>query len=137
MEERMNYIIDSSIMLNLFITENKQEFAQVRQFISENITNSYSLDFLKLEVTNVLAKRISSPDLFEKYLRDFQNLSIKYFTLEDSYLEIAKNIAREFNTSVYDAVYHSLAIHKSMTFVTLDSKYFVKTQSIGSIELIS
>jgi len=52
-------------------------------------------------------------------------------------LQDAVKISYLVNDSVYDSIYHVIAIKYDMEFVTLDATYFNKSKQLGNITLLN
>ena len=98
------------------------------------LISSKLLDF---EVANALRFGTKYKEKSLDVWNDFVSLPIKKYVLTKK--EFAEVIRHSYlnNTTVYDTSYHLLAISKGAKFLTCDSEYFKKAESLGSIELFS
>ncbi len=66
----------------------------------------------------------------------FSELPITYYPIDFKKLSAIRILAEKMNTSVYDTLYHYLALIRRLTFYTADKKYYHKAQILGNIELV-
>lgn len=81
------------------------------------------------ELSNAWATKASLPlKSIKTFLKDLQDANLKIETVNFKLLEEATVIAKKYKTSLYDAVYISLAKQKKCQFVTADQKLIAKVK---------
>ena len=136
------YVIDSSVFNKLYLDEAGRDKAQ-QLFIqaAEGTVMLCAPDLLYLEVVNT-AQRCGVPinsvvELLEaqKYL-----LQIRAVTNDErkkAIQIIVNGHDKSGYPSIYDALFHAMALCNKAVFVTADKRHYVKTQALGSICLLS
>ena len=135
------YVIDSCIFAKLFLEEEyRQEVLEF--FVRANKENHniivptiFSYEFLSIVRYNNIDFDLSY-DILHKHL----NTIITEVGVSKSIMQEAIRISRVGNNksgfpSIYDAIYHSLAIKNNCDFITLDHKYYQKVKDIGNIRI--
>ncbi len=136
------FVIDSSIFNKLYLDEADRDKAQ-QLFIHAAADKAILLapDLLFLEVVNT-AQRCGVPinsvvDLLEaqKYLLDMR--AVNDAERKKAIQIMANGHIKSGYPSIYDALFHAMAICNNAIFVTADKRHFGKTQLLGSICLLS
>ena len=137
-----HYVIDSSVFNKLYLDEVDRDKAQ-QIFIQAAAGETMLLapDLLYLEVINT-AQRCGVPiksivDLLEaqQYLLDMRAVTD---TERKKAIQIMTNgHIKSGYPSIYDALFHAMALCNNAIFVTADKRHYAKTQSLGSICLLS
>ncbi len=122
----MNYILDASVVIKWFIPEIHWEKAALLQSYAE--TSLYAPDFLQLECTNILSKKVRRKELQMDEANMIQELLLKVpvqvYPWQDLLIE-AGRVAHETYRSVYDCLYLVLAKHLNGKMVTADKKLYL------------
>ncbi len=136
------YVIDSSVFNKLYLDEADRGKAQ-QLFIQAAVGDVMLLapDLLYLEVVNT-AQRCGVPvnsvvDLLEaqQYLLDMRAVND---TERKKAIEIMANgHVKSGYPSIYDALFHAMALCNNAVFVTADKRHYAKTKKLGSICLLS
>lgn len=136
------YVIDSSVFNKLFLDEVDRDKAQ-QLFIQAAAGQVILLapDLLYLEVINT-AQRCGVPlegvvELLEaqKYL--LQMRAVSDDERKKALQIIAKGHTKSGYPSIYDALFHAMALCNKAIFVTADKRHYAKTEHLGSICLLS
>ena len=136
------YVIDSSVFNKLFLDEVDRDKAQ-QLFIQAAAGRILLLapDLLYLEVINT-AQRCGVPlkgvvELLEaqKYLLEMRTVS--EIERKTALQIIAQGHAKSGYPSIFDALFHAMALCNGAIFVIADKKHYTKTQILGSVCLLS
>jgi predicted nucleic acid-binding protein len=118
------YIVDAGVMVKWFLPEIHTEKALRLQ---NPIYELHAPDFMRLEATNVLLKKVRrkelSPSDAQTILKTFTKLPISFYSWE-MLLEDAWHIAQESYRSLYDTLYVALALQLKGKMVTSDRKCY-------------
>lgn len=134
----MLYVIDSSVFNKLYIDEPGKEQAQhlfVRARKGE--VRLLAPDLLRLEVLNT-AQRVGAPVDKTAELIDKLSPLIEIRPASDQEYCKAIEITQQGHQksgypSIYDSLFHSMALCNNGTLVTADRRHIVKTESLGSV----
>ncbi len=136
------YVIDSSVFVKLFLDEVDRDKAQ-QLFIQAAADKAILIapDLLYLEVINT-AQRCGIPlegvvELLEaqKYL--LQMRAVSDAERKKALQIIAQGHDKSGYPSIYDALFHAMALCNGGVLVTADKRHFAKTQQLGGICLLS
>lgn len=126
------FIIDSSVILNTILEDEKTNKSVVT-FLEKESSRIQSIQLIKIEISNCLAMKIEDLDLLKEIYEKFSGLEIKIINIDEFSLELARQIAFNIKDTVYDALYHSVAILNDLVFITLDKRYYAKAKKLGHI----
>lgn len=135
----MNYILDASVILKWFLKEEDTDKAlEIKQSYILGEIDLIEPDLLLYEFTNGLRfqKGINEKEINEA-IEDLFTFQINFITPTISSLKFTNSIALEYNTTVYDAFYISLAKETNSYFITSDSKLFDKISSLPYVKMLS
>ncbi|MEC4749447.1 type II toxin-antitoxin system VapC family toxin [Methylomicrobium sp. Wu6] len=135
------YVIDSSVFNKLYLDEADRDKAQ-QLFIkaAEGEAMLFAPDLLFLEVVNT-AQRCGVPidavvELLEAQRYLMQMRAITSDERKKALQIIAGGHDKSGYPSIYDAVFHAMALCNQAVLVTADKRHYAKTQSLGSICLL-
>ena len=136
------YVIDSSVFNKLYLDEADRDKAQ--QIFIQAAAGKIILmapDLLYLEVLNT-AQRCGVPidsvvELLEaqKYL--LQIKAVSNSERKKAVEIIANGHVKSGYPSIYDAIFHAVALCNDAIFVTADKRHYAKTKMLGHICLLS
>lgn len=138
----LRYVIDSSVFNKLYLDEVDRDKAQ-QLFIQAAAGEVMLLapDLLYLEVVNT-AQRCGVPidsvvDLLaaQQYLLAMRAVSDK--ERKKAIQIIANGYVKSGYPSIYDALYHAMALCNNAVFVTADKRHYEKAQLLGGICLLN
>lgn len=137
-----HYVIDSSVFNKLYLDEPDRDKAQ-RFFVkaaSAEIT-LLAPDLLYLEVVNT-AQRCGIPLNVVVELLEAQSYLMKMRAVTHAERKYALQIIRNGHDksgypSIYDAIFHAMAVCNDAILVTADQRHYAKTQALGNICLLS
>ena len=136
------YVIDSSVFNKLYLDEADRDKAQ-QLFIQAAAGDAMLLapDLLYLEVVNT-AQRCGVPvksvvDLLEaqQYLLDMR--AVTTAERKKAIQIMANGHVKSGYPSIYDALFHAMALCNNAVFITADKRHYAKTKTLGSICLLS
>lgn len=138
-----NYVIDSNIVIKLYVTEDDSH--QAESFLSKRLQESallFAPTLLEYEFYNVMRRSDASAEQIATALEEVTQNSIHIISPSKTHFSIAYSIvdsgsAKSGFPSLYDAVFHALAIDYQGVFVTTDKKYYEKTKHFEHIALLS
>lgn len=134
----MNYILDTSIILKWFLTENDTDKAlEIKDSYVIGKINLIEPDLLLYEVTNGLRFQKNISEVEIDRVIDYLFLFLDFVTPKSSMLKSAKSFALRYNLSVYDACYIVLAKTSNSDFVTADEKLYKKVSDLPFVNLLT
>ncbi len=132
------YVIDSSVFNKLYLDEADRDKAQ-QLFIkaAEGEAMLFAPDLLFLEVVNT-AQRCGVPidavvELLEAQRYLMQMRAVTSDERKKALQIIAGGHDKSGYPSIYDAIFHAMALCNQSVLVTADKRHYAKTQSLGSI----
>ncbi len=136
------YVIDSSVFNKLYLDETDREIAQ-QLFIqaAENRVALSAPDLLFLEVINT-AQRCNVPINSVVELLDAQKYLLQMRAVTNNERKkaiqiIANGHAKSGYPSIYDALFHAMALCNKAIFVTADKRHYAKAKVFGSVCLLN
>jgi predicted nucleic acid-binding protein len=133
----IEYVVDASFILQAILIQKpsvQKLFSEI--FSQEKKYHIVAPDFLRLETRNVLRFAYDNITLLQEALDTFNALSITFLESNVFFLDQATISAFQTKTTVYNSLYHILAIQRKATFLTCDKKYYQAAKSLGHIELV-
>ena len=133
-----SYLLDATIIGHWLLHKDAQS-QHIDSLIQDYLDGKIALFISELtpyEMGNVLHYCVTDPDLSKKLFRAFLSLHIPVEKVSDTIAEHALTVSSTYGTSFYDASYHSIAIAKNYTFLTRDSSYAKRTESLGNITVL-
>lgn len=137
------YIIDANIAVKLLFEEQDSDIAHA--FFVSVIQEDHRLfvpDHFLYELMNVsLRLKLEAKDVLELFQR-LQSMSLTVVTPQSSIWLLAEKICKDGHPksgfpSIYDSIYHALAIELEGIFVTADKRHFEKTKHWQHMKLLS
>lgn len=136
------YVIDSSVFNKLYLDEVDRDKAQ--QLFIQAATGEARLlapDLLYLEVVNT-AQRCGVPIDEVVELLDAQQYLLQMRAATDAERKKAVQIIADGHVksgypSIYDAIFHAMALCNEAIFVTADKRHYAKTKALGNISLLN
>ena len=136
-------VVDTSVFMKIFLEEEGREKALLLfGYANKNNTQIFVPNLFITELLSVV--RIKNLDFNEVYsLFEIQSdININIVNPTKDILEKALEISKIWNTksgfpSIYDCIYHSLAIIEDCDFITADKKHYEKTKKIWNIKLLN
>lgn len=135
-------LIDSNIFIKILQIEPDSQVA--REFLS--YCNQQNIGLLaptlfKYEVANVCIKNHGNMMTVLGVLDIYQQTSLSLIEPNRDCWLLAEKICQDGNDksghpSMYDSIYHAMAIQHNTTFVTAVNRHFVKAKQHGSINLL-
>jgi predicted nucleic acid-binding protein len=136
------YVIDSSVFNKLYLDELDRDKAQ-QLFIkaASGEVMLFAPDLLYLEVVNT-AQRCGVPidgvvELLEAQRYLMQLRAVTNDERKQALQIIASGHDKSGYPSIYDAIFHAMALCNRAVLVTADKRHYAKTQMLGSICLLS
>lgn len=137
------FVIDTSVFMKLFLEEEDSDKA-VAFFVHANdnsdvllIPALFQSEFLSV-VKNQNISFESAYDLVEEYLATSMTQIDDSRAILNKALEITKHgHSKSGFPSVYDSIYHALAILNNCDFITADRRHYEKTKGLGNIKLLA
>lgn len=137
------FVIDTSVFMKLFLEEQDSDKA-VAFFVHANNNHDsllvpalFQSEFLSVVKTHNINFE-TAYDLLEDYLAT----SLIQIDYSRAIMEKALEITQQGHSksgfpSVYDSIYHALAILNNCDFITADKRHYEKTKGIGNIKLLA
>lgn len=134
-----NCVLDTSVVIKWYSQDNEADCEKADQLIAACKNGGLGLlipDLLIYELSNALlkGKKFSCLQL-KSALDHFHSLKIKAFSANHDLLDVAIQIASEYNLTVYDATYVALAQMKNCQLITANPKCFSKVKDDFVINL--
>ncbi|MCK5871958.1 MAG: type II toxin-antitoxin system VapC family toxin [Methylococcales bacterium] len=136
------YVVDSSVFNKLYLDEVDRDKAQ--QLFIQAASGQIMLlapDLLYLEVINT-AQRCDVPLKAVIELLEVQKHLMKMRSVTDKERKKAVEIVADGHEksgypSIYDAIFHAMALCNQGIFITADKRHYAKTHALGGICLLS
>ncbi|MCK5898291.1 MAG: type II toxin-antitoxin system VapC family toxin [Methylococcales bacterium] len=136
------YVVDSSVFNKLYLDEVDRDKAQ--QLFIQAASGQIVLlapDLLYLEVINT-AQRCDVPLKAVIELLEVQKHLMKMRAVTDNERKKALEIIADGHVksgypSIYDAIFHAMALCNQGIFITADKRHYAKTHALGHICLLS
>ena len=136
------FVIDVSVFMKLFLEEQDSEQA-VAFFVQANDNNATLLipPLFQSEFLSIVKNQHLSFELVYDLLGEYLATSMTQIDYSQAMLQKALEISKHGHSksgfpSVYDSIYHALAILHNCDFITADKKHYAKTKSLGNIKLL-
>ncbi|MBE0435995.1 MAG: type II toxin-antitoxin system VapC family toxin [Methylomicrobium sp.] len=136
------YVIDSSVFNKLYLDDTDRDKAQ-QLFIKAASAEIMLLapDLLYLEVVNT-AQRCGVPidavvELLEAQRYLMQMRAVTNDERKQALQIIGSGHDKSGYPSIYDAIFHAMALCNNGVLVTADKRHYAKTQALGNICLLS
>lgn len=132
----ISFIIDASVILKFLLREDKEielVFTSLLRHARQKKCILLSSELLPLEVGNGMRFTVRDETLTTEAMRRFFRLPIGIVRLTGAQIHKAIALSYKYNTTVYDASYHVLALVRRGIFVTADTEYVKKADKLGSI----
>lgn len=129
MEE--NSILDASVIVAA-LTEESQA---AKSLISNGMTH-FIMEHTVLEVVNAILNKSQDQETSKKVLDSFWALELEQIKPYSYDLNFAYKLAKKTGATIYDSLYHAVALTADYTFYTFDKKYFAQASYLGNIELL-
>lgn len=136
-------VLDSSVFVKSFLEE---EYSQeIRELLLKWNKQQVSIIVPELFVLEVISVALIN-NLDTKYLLDLidsmKKNNLKILGLSSRHLTQAIKISEYGNNksgypSIYDSLFHAIAIIENATFLTADKKHYAKSKQFGQIMLLS
>lgn len=138
------YVLDSCVFVKLFIEE--PDSTQARRFIADTLRAGGSFLVPELFTYEVLQVARNSGADFDAVLDILVNRrasngietvqpSSKHW--QKAYALSQEGHAKSGFPSLYDSIYHALALVEGIIFVTADGRHLAKTRKQGAVRLLS
>ncbi len=136
------FVIDSCVFAKLFLKEDDRNKAI--ELLKDSVENNYKVyapNIFIYEILNICAeKKLKKSEIFEA-LNQYQNCGLTIIIPSQEVFNKAIDMTshghrKSGHPSLYDCVYHALAIENDYIFITSDNKHYIKTKKFGSIELL-
>ncbi len=136
------YVIDSSVFNKLYLDEADRDKAQYLFIMAaENKAELFAPDLLFLEVVNT-AQRCGVPVKKVVELLEAQKYLMIMRAINEQEQQMALKIISQGHPksgcpSIYDSVFHAMAICNDAVFITADKRHYEKTKQLGAIKLLN
>jgi len=134
--KNVSVVIDSSVLLKVFLGEEGREYVKELLRMSEN--NELTLiapSLIVFEFLNTVARKSSFDDAILAY-KMFSGFKISIIEPNGKYVCYAiGEVCTNPKISYYDASYHALAKDFDGVFLTADKKYYELMKKEGDVEL--
>ena len=136
------YVIDTSVFMKIFLDEEDSDTA-LTFFVNANLNGDtllipplFQSEFLSV----VRSQRVDfavAYDILADYLQT-NMVQVDYSReLMSQALEIAAHGHSKYGyPSIYDSIYHALAVISNCDFITADARHYNKTKSLGHVRLL-
>lgn len=135
-------VMDANILIKVLRDETDSQVAiDFLTYCNSHLVQFYAPTLFQYEVINIAVKNKVSIEDTVALLNQFKATNLTL--VEPNYDEwlLAEKICQNGHPksgypSMYDSIYHALAIQHNTTFVTADNRHFVKAKQYGSIILL-
>jgi len=135
----MLLVLDASVILKWFLEEEYSDVAlKIRENFYREIYRIIEPDFLLYEFVNVLRYNpVYTEEDVVKAVNSLIEADIDIVLPTVELLEVAVNIAKRYDVTVYDAIYIALAKLISGVYITADKKLYKKVKELKFVKFIS
>ena len=135
----MLLVLDASVILKWFLEEEYSDVAlKIRENFYREIYRIIEPDFLLYEFVNVLRYNpVYTEEDVVKAVNSLIEADIDIVLPTVELLEVAVNIAKRYDVTVYDAIYIALAKLISGVYITADKKLYEKVKELKFVKFIS
>ena len=137
-----HYVIDTSVFMKLFLEEEDSDKA-LEFFINANTSNATLLipPLFQSEFLSVLRSQqidfASAYGILEDYLQtNMVQVDYSRQLMSQALAIAAHGHSKSGYPSIYDSIYHALAIINNCDFITADTRHYKKTKSLGHVRLL-
>lgn len=131
--------MDASVIVKWFSQDNESDYDKTRELImafSNGSLNLFVPDLLLYELSNALLKgKKFDYKKIKSALKYIHSLQIEIFSANLNLLNKAIQIAFDYDLTIYDAIYVSLAQLKNCPFITANPRCFKKIKEDYVINL--
>lgn len=139
----LTLVIDANILIKILREEPDSQVAvDFLTYCNSQLVQFYAPTLFQYEVMNVAVKEKVSLEDTAALLNQFKATNLTL--LEPNYDEwlLAEKICHDGHPksgfpSLYDSIYHVMAIHHNATFITADNRHLIKAKQHGSIILLN
>lgn len=129
------YVIDASLLLQALLGESLSVQSRLTMLFNPG-NQVFAPDMLKVEFRNGLRYSLDSHESYPHIINAFSRLPIEFFSIDDVTADEALSLAHKYDVTVYDALYHCLALQLKATYLTCDKKYYRAAKLLGGVELV-
>lgn len=133
------YVIDASVVVGAIMLSNERahkEFTSLLLQSHEHQAVLYSIPLVVAEITNGMRYSTKDADFAKESLTKFFSLPIETIEVTSEQWKSAMAQSYAHGTTVYDTIYHVVAMALGATFITCDGEYYKKAKSLGNMKLI-
>jgi predicted nucleic acid-binding protein len=133
-EEKL--VLDTSVVLKWYLQHETyaEQALLLRQAYLDGRSNMIAPDLLLVEFANILRYQLEmTTDEIKDTVQGLLDMGFEWVKLEKSIIDGAVEIAREFNLTIYDALFVSLAKNCQARFITADEKAARNVQSLDFV----
>lgn len=130
------YVVDASVVATWLLSTNKNRESIAHDFIIDNSHKLYSAELLDIEISNALTMYSSTLETVDNLFELYKTIGIELLPYLPIHLDMARQVSFDIKDTVYDSLYHTTAMTRGLTFMTMDRKYYNKAKHLGNIELL-
>lgn len=132
-------VLDTSVLLKWFKEEKYSEISiEIKEGFVEGAHEIVIPDLVLYEITNAMRySEAFDPELTKKFLDSFIDLGIDIVTPTHNLLNSAIDLSDQYEVTLYDAIFLSLAKLIDGVFITADEKLYEKVKGLQFTEFIS
>src|SRR3989344_2089595 len=130
------YVIDTSVIMKYLTDKDSVAGVWILRALKDKQTQLLSSDLFHFEVANAIRYSPTSQQNMPKQIMAALSLPIKIVKISDKGFSKIAEIAKENDTTVYNASYYFLAISMDATFVTCDHDYFQRSKHLENVEYL-
>lgn len=133
-------VVDASVLMEALLHEQSVVAQRLELLLTQAQTKKFCLSaptFLKVEFANGIRFKLRDPHSLTQVWDAFSKLPIAYQEPDPILLKQVILMSRQYETTVYDTLYHLVALTQEATFITCDARYYRKAEGLGNIELWS
>lgn len=135
-------VLDSCIFAKIFLDEKGHEPA--KKLIRHLVVNETKIlvpSLFSYEIYSIALRNKVPFNVISQLLKQYKQFNLEEVELENNMITKSEEIISSGNNksgypSIYDAIYHSLAILNNCDFITDDRKYYEKVRRLGNIKLL-
>lgn len=134
-----NFVLDASAIVTYSLAANKKTESILRPLIKkarDNLIRLFTSPVFYSESANAIRFEINDFEEAKKILRQILRIPVNLVSITPIQYQAVLKISYENKTTVYDSLYHFIALGRNATLLTCDKKYFQAAKHLNHIRYI-
>lgn len=138
----LRLVVDANVFIKIFVLEpDTQTAREFLSFCNQHAIQLIAPSLFKYEVIGVCVQKKVDMDKLLKGLAIYLQRALKLQEPTASDWQLAYQICQSGHNksgypSIYDSIYHAMAINQNSYFITADNRHLIKAKQFGHIGLL-